>query len=164
MCSFTAWFSLLKYIYNDHKFKTWRQKMYIFIPLHIVNQYHTKSAVFLQKFTWWLKLYGAVLSVCGHHVSSFSPKMTTITNVILILYNSSINKKLILRDLCFRHHIACFYSISTTKIIPNTVLCLWATWRCFVPEWINFKWFGSITTIHLLTDDLQQFQRLKLEK
>ncbi len=45
--------------------------MYIFIPLHIVNQFHTKSAV-------------------------FSPKITMITNVILIFF-SSINKKLIKR-------------------------------------------------------------------
>ncbi len=57
----------------------------------------------------------------------FSPKVSMITNVILILYNSSINKKLILRDLRFRHHIACFCSISPTKIIPNkatTLFCV----------------------------------------
>ncbi len=36
-----------------------------------------------------------------------------ITNVIL--YNSSINKKLILRDLCFRHHIYCFCFIFNDK-------------------------------------------------
>ncbi len=38
-----------------------------------------------------------------------------ITNGILILYNSSINNKVILRDLCFRHHISCFCYISPTK-------------------------------------------------
>ncbi len=68
----------------------------------------------------------------------FSPKVSMITNVILILCNSSINNKLILRDLRFRYHISCFCSISPTKIIPNTaVLHLWATWEWFVPEWIN---------------------------
>ncbi len=50
----------------------------------------------------------------------FSPKVSMTTNVILILCNSSINNKLILRDLHFRHHISCFCSISPTKIIPNT--------------------------------------------
>ncbi len=38
-----------------------------------------------------------------------------VTNVILALYNSSINNKLILRDVHFKHHIACFSSISLTK-------------------------------------------------
>ncbi len=56
--------------------------MYIFISFHIVKN-HTKSAI-------------------------FSSKINMITNVILILYNSSINNKLILRDLRFR------------KIIPNS--------------------------------------------
>ncbi len=45
----------------------------------------------------------------------FSSKISMITNVILIVYNSSINNKLILRYLCFRHHIACFCYISPTK-------------------------------------------------
>ncbi len=44
----------------------------------------------------------------------FFLKICMITNVILILYNSSINNKLILRDLRYRHHIACFCSISPT--------------------------------------------------
>ncbi len=57
-------------------------------------------------------------------VPFFSPKVSMITNVILILCNSSINKKLILRDLRFRHHIACFCSISPTKITPNTATAL----------------------------------------
>ncbi len=38
--------------------------------------------------------------------------------------HSSINKKLILRDLRFRHHIACFFSISPTKIIPSKATAL----------------------------------------
>ncbi len=54
----------------------------------------------------------------------FSPKVSMITNVILILCNSSINNKLILRDLRFRHHISCFCSVSPTKIIPNTATAL----------------------------------------
>ncbi len=48
-------------------------------------------------------------------VPFFSSKINMITNVILILYNSSINNKLILRYLRFRHHIACFYCISPAK-------------------------------------------------
>ncbi len=48
------------------------QTMYIFISLHIVNQIHMKSDVFFLK-------------------------ITMIRNVILIFYNSSINKKLIKR-------------------------------------------------------------------
>ncbi len=48
-------------------------------------------------------------------VPFFSSKISMITNVILILYNSSINNKLILRNVRFRHHIACFCSISSTK-------------------------------------------------
>ncbi len=78
-----------------------------------------------------------------------------ITNVILILWNSSINKKLILRDLRVRHHIPCFCSISPTKIIPNshhsTVLHLWMS--PVFRSWTNqpFKWFGSIAMTHLLS-------------
>ncbi len=53
----------------------------------------------------------------------FSPKVSMITNVILILCNSSINKKLIKR-LTVRHHISCFCSISPTKIVPNTATAL----------------------------------------
>ncbi len=48
-------------------------------------------------------------------VPFFSSKISMIKNVILILYNSSINNKLILRDLCIRHHIACFCCILPTK-------------------------------------------------
>ncbi len=47
-----------------------------------------------------------------------------VTNVILIVYNSSIDKKLISRDLCFRHHIACFCAILSTKNILNTATAL----------------------------------------
>ncbi len=54
----------------------------------------------------------------------FSPKVSMITNVILILCNTSINNKLILIGLRFRHHISSFCSISPTKIIPNTVTAL----------------------------------------
>ncbi len=72
---------------------------------------------------------------------------------IYFFYNSSIYKKLIKR-LAF-HHIACFCSISTTKIIPYT-----ATIHSFVSlsnmvfcSWMNqlFIWFGFITMTHLLT-------------
>ncbi len=76
------------------KFKIWGQKMYIF-TFHIVKN-HRKCGV-------------------------FSSKISMITNVILILYKSSINNKLILRDLRFRRHIACFCYISQRKkIIPNS--------------------------------------------
>ncbi len=80
VCSFTAWFSLLKCIKNDRKIQDMGEEMYTF-TFHAV----------------------------------FSSKISMITNVILILYNSSINNKLILRDLRFRHHIASFCSISPTK-------------------------------------------------
>ncbi len=51
-------------------------------------------------------------------------KISMITNVILILYNRSINNKLILRYLHFRHHIACFCSISPTKKLLQTATAL----------------------------------------
>lgn len=43
-------------------------------------------------------------------------------NVMLILYKSSLNKKLILSNLHFRHtivNIVCFCSILKMKLIPN---------------------------------------------
>ncbi len=89
--------------------------MYIFISFHIVT--------------------------ITRRVTFFSPKVSIITNVILILYNSSINKKLIWRDLRFRQHISCFCSISKnknhSKQSHSIVLHLWATLQWFVPEWIN---------------------------
>ncbi len=88
VCSFTAWFSRLKCIKNDRKIQDMGQEMYIFM-LHIVK--------------------------ITRRVQFFSSKISMITNVILILYNSSINNKLILRDLHCRRHIACFCCISRTK-------------------------------------------------
>ncbi len=110
-CSFTAWFSRLKCIKSDRKIQDMGQKIYIF-TFHMIK--------------------------ITQRVQFFSPKISTITNVILTLYNSSINNKLISRDLHFRHHIAYFCCISPTKIILNsysTVLRLWATWQWFVHEW-----------------------------
>jgi len=49
---------------------------------------------------------------------------------------SSINNKLISRDLRFRHHIDCFCSIFPTKNIPNT-----ATVLLCVSEWHDGVWF-----------------------
>ncbi len=49
-----------------------------------------------------------------------SSKISMITNVILILYNSSINNKLISRDLHFIHNIAVFAAFRHQKIIPNS--------------------------------------------
>ncbi len=43
-----------------------------------------------------------------------------ITNVILILYNSSIYNKLVLRDLRFRHILPVFAAFRQQKIIPNS--------------------------------------------
>ncbi len=57
------------------------------------------------------------VSYDSNHTKSdvFSSKISMVTNVILILYNGSINK-LISRDLHFIHYIACFCCIlSTTK-------------------------------------------------
>ncbi len=108
-CSFTAWFSLLKCIKSDRKIQDMGQKMYIF-TFHIV------------------KITG--------RVPFFSSKISIITNVILILYNSSINNKLILRDLHFRHYIACFCCISPTKNnYKPPQRCFESQW--FVPEWFN---------------------------
>ncbi len=54
--------------------------------------------------------------VKNHRKSAiFSSKISMITNVILILYKSSINNKLILRDLRFRHRIAYFCCILPTN-------------------------------------------------
>ncbi len=89
VCSFTAWFSLLKCIKNDHKIQDMREENVYIFTFHIVK--------------------------ITQRVPFFSSKISMITNVILILYNSSINNKLTLRDLRFRHHIACFCSISPTK-------------------------------------------------
>ncbi len=101
--------------------------MYIFISFHIVNQYHTKSDVFI------------------------SPKISMIT----YRFFTTLNKKLIKR-LGFRHHNACFCSISTTKYNSKhshliTALRLWA--MPVFSFWMNqlFKWFGSIAMTHLLT-------------
>ncbi len=111
--SFTAWFSRLKCIKSDRKIQDMGSKhLYIYISYDLN---HTKSAVFFFK-------------------------ISTITHVILILYNSSINNKLISRDLYFRHHIACFCCISPTKNNSKQlqdVLHLWATWQWFVHEWFN---------------------------
>ncbi len=45
----------------------------------------------------------------------FSSKISMITNVILFIELLYKINKLILRDLRFRHHIACFLCISPTK-------------------------------------------------
>ncbi len=62
-CAFRVFFHCMIQFFKTFrmitKFKIWGQKMCIFISFHIVNQYQTKSAV-------------------------FSPKITMITNVILI--------------------------------------------------------------------------------
>ncbi len=124
-CSFTAWFSWLKCIKNDRKIQDMGKKMYIF-TFHMI------------------KITG--------RVPFFSSKISMITNVILILYNSSINNKLILRYLRFRHHIACFCCISPTKNnYKQLQRCFDSQW--FIHEWINepFKWFGSVAMTHLLT-------------
>ncbi len=61
-----------------------------------------------------------IVKITGR-VQFFSSKISMITNLILILYNSSMNNNLILRDLRFRRHVACFCCISPKKInIPNS--------------------------------------------
>ncbi len=126
-CSFTAWFSRLKCIKSDCKMQDMGKKMYLFT-------------------FYMIKITQRMI---------FFPKISTVTNVILILYNSSINNELISRDLHFRHHIACFCSISLTKNNSKQLQ------RCFaslsnmtvIRSWMNhsFKWFGSVTMTHLLT-------------
>ncbi len=113
VCSFTAWFSLLKCIKNDHKIQDMREENVYIFTFHIVK--------------------------ITQRVPFFPSKISMITNVILILYNSSINNKLTLRDLRFRHHIACFCSISQTKNYSKQLQHCFASPSnmSFVPEWIN---------------------------
>ncbi len=100
--------------------------------------------------------YGGRRCIYLHNFISvfFSPKKIMITNVILMFYNSSVSKKLINRHM-FRLHIACFCSISTTKIIPNKATALfWVSEQHDGDSFLNesiFKWFGSIAVTHLLT-------------
>ncbi len=115
VCSFTAVIQSVKMHLKWSQNWRYRGRKCIFVSFHIVNQCHMKSAVFLQK-SAWLHIY----------------------IYIFFFYNSSINKEL--RDLPFRHHIACFCSISTTKIISNTataLFCVSEQHDCFIPEWIN---------------------------
>ncbi len=78
------------------------------------------------------KIWGQNIYIFTFHMNKISGrvpfffKICMITNVILILYNRSINNKLILRDLRFRPHIACFCSISPTQnnYKPATALFL----------------------------------------
>ncbi len=124
-CSFTAWFSWVKCIKSDRKIQDMgEENEYIYVSC---DSNHRKGAV-------------------------FSSKISIITNVILILYNSSINNKLILRYSRFRHHIACFCCISPTKHNSKQLQRRFES-QWFVYEWINesFKWFGSVATTHLLT-------------
>ncbi len=87
VCSFTAWFSLLKHIKNDRKIQDMgAENWYIYVS-----------------------------QLKSHKECRFFFKISMITNVILILYNSSINNELILRDLHFKYLIASFCSISPTK-------------------------------------------------
>ncbi len=125
--SFTAWFSLIKCIKNDHKIQDMGQKMRIYISFHMV------------KIKWRVPF---VSSKNKHDYKCD------------ILYNSSINK-LILRDLCFRHHIACFCSISPTKNYSKQLQHCFASLSnmTIFSSWMNqpFKWFGSVAMTHLLT-------------
>ncbi len=77
-----------------------------------------------------------------------------ITNVILILYNRSINNKLILRYLCFRHHIACFCSIFPTLNYFKQLQQGFASLSnmIVIRFWMiqPFKLFGSVAVTHLL--------------
>ncbi len=111
-----------------------------------------------------LCIYIYIISYSYNHMKSavFCSKISMI--VILILYNSSINNKLIKKhvlDTIF----TVFPPFHQQKIIPNTVLCLWATWQWFVPEWINrlndsvqSQWLGSVTMIQFSHNDSVQSQ------
>ncbi len=77
-------------------------------------------------------------TVCSLHLPTWWwSELNGLLQMWYWLNNSSINNKLILRNLCFRCHISCFCSILPTQNSYNTVLRLWATWRWFVPEWFN---------------------------
>ncbi len=97
VCSFTAWFSLLKCIKNDHKIQDMREENVYIFTFHIVK--------------------------ITQRVQFFSSKISMITNVILILYNSSINNKL--NQIKSNH----FYCHITTAQVPWWVKFLWACSR-----------------------------------
>ncbi len=85
VCSFTVWFSLLKYIKNDRKIQDMGAEngcVYVSCRFFYKNKHDYK---------------------CDRFCSI-----------------SSISNTFILRDLCFRHHIACFCSIPPTKKNPNS--------------------------------------------
>ncbi len=75
-----------------------------------------------------------------------------VTNVILILYNNSINEKLILRDLRFRQHIGYFLLFFANKNISKQPQHCFASLNntTVFRSWMNqpFKWFGSIAIIY----------------
>ncbi len=87
-CSFTAWFSRLKCIKSDRKIQDiGAEHLFIYISY---DSNHRKGAVFF-----------------------FKNKHNYKCDIDFI--NGSINNKLILRYLGFRHHIACFCCISPGK-------------------------------------------------
>ncbi len=127
VCSFTACFSLLKCIKNDRKIQDMgAENVYIYIS------YDKKS----------------------HKECRFFFKISMITNVILLLYNSSINNKLILRYLRFRCHIACFCSISPSKNNSTQLQHCFASLSNMrvICSWMiqSFKWFNSAAVTQLL--------------
>ncbi len=82
-----------------------------------------------------------------------------ITNVILILYNRSINNKLILRYLHFRPHIACFCSISPTKkLLQTTTVLICVSDQHESDSFLNYSIVYMIQFNHsdsLITSDFQ---------
>ncbi len=70
-------------------------------------------------------------------VPFFSSKISMITNMILILYNSSINNKLMLRYLCFSTILPVFAAFCRQKIIPNSYSDVLSLSDSFLNESMN---------------------------
>ncbi len=78
----------------------------------------------------------------------FPPTISMITNVILIVYNSSINRKLILRDLHLDAIFPVFAPFRQKKIFQTQPQHCFTSLSNMTPfrSWMNqpFKWFGSV--------------------
>jgi len=118
--------------------------------VHSLHDSVDYNALRVAKFKKWGRKC-VYLRLKSHKECRFFFKLSMITNVILILYNSSINNKLILRDLRFRHHIACFCCISPRQnnSTATALFCLSKHDSDSLNESMNryFKWFGSVSVI-----------------
>ncbi len=100
--------------------------------------------------------------IISHEEWHFSPNISTNAN----LMHSSLKNKLILMYLHFRHNSSCFFSISTTKIVPNkataklfwvsgehTTVCYWINQPFECNIWMNDSMTHSCSDLSPPTDD-----------